>query len=151
MVITNLDGEFTYMGLGPGRYQVEWLIKGRVVAQSAPVELSVVMMQVSNVTLALPEAKAFIDGLGIGEKARVNVELRDGTKVSGYVRRTNEESFTVTDSDGFGFRSTTIAYGDVLKVSKGRSELTKFLIFTGVMIGGSMAGLTIALVAAGGP
>lgn len=144
VAITNTKGEFTYTRLRPGRYRVEWRLVGRVAARSSEINLSESMMHVGNVTFTLPQAKAFIDDLA--EDAPVNVELLDGTKVRGHVRSTDEESFMVTD----GFRTTAIAYDDVLKVRKGRSELTKFLIFVGLTTGISMAALVIAVVAAGG-
>lgn len=145
---TDANGRFAYTRLHRGRYEVEWHIRGQVVAKSEQIELSELRMEIRDVILALPQAKDFIDGLGIGEKARVNVELRDGTKVRGYIRGTDEESFTVTDS--YGFRTTTIAYSDVLKVGKGRSELAKLLIFVGVSMGIGVAAIAIAVAAAGG-
>jgi small nuclear ribonucleoprotein (snRNP)-like protein len=145
---TDGNGRFAYTGLPYGRYEVEWYIRGQVVVESAQMELSELRTEIRDVILALPRAKDFIDRLGVGEKARVNVELRDGTKVRGYIRAADEESFTVTDSNGF--RTRTVAYRDVLKVSKGRSELAKLLIFVGASMGIGVAVIAIAVAAAGG-
>src|SRR5689334_13819153 len=50
--------------------------------------------------------------LGTGRDALVRVELRDKTKLEGYVSEANADSFTVTDSKG---KSTTVSYQDVKK------------------------------------
>lgn len=52
---------------------------------------------------------------GIGKDARVEVELKDRTKIKGYVSQVEPDSFVVTDANGT-FRS--VAYVDVAKVSK---------------------------------
>src|ERR1051325_4115969 len=50
--------------------------------------------------------------LGTGENARVSLELRDKTKLEGYLSETNADTFTVTDREG---KSTTVPYRDVKK------------------------------------
>jgi hypothetical protein len=50
--------------------------------------------------------------LGTGADARVRVELRDKTKVEGYVSEAGADSFTVTDSKG---NATAVPYEDVRK------------------------------------
>jgi hypothetical protein len=149
LTVTREDGAFSYPRLGTGRYQVEWHIQGRAVAKSAEIELSDSMMHASNVILALPQAKRFIDELRVGDKPRVNVQMRDGTKAAGDVREIGEESFTVTDANRF--RTVTIAYDDVLTIRRGRSEWAKLLIFVGTSMGVLMGAMAIALIAAGGP
>jgi len=54
--------------------------------------------------------------LGVGEKARVEVKLRDNSKLKGYIGEAKADSFTVVDSEN-GYRQT-IAYADVDKVKK---------------------------------
>jgi hypothetical protein len=151
VVMTNADGEFEYTGLGPGRYQVEWRIEGRVVATSEPVELSAARA-VAHVTIALPNVppnmKVLIDNLGVGAKVRVTIDRRNGTKVKGYISATDDESVTLTDPNTF--RAATIAYNDIVTVKKERSELVKLLIFVGVSTGVLLAGTVITIVAAGG-
>lgn len=82
------------------------------------------------------KARVSIAKLGTGKDARVEVRLRDNTKVKGYVSRAEEDSFTVTDSrTGV---SRTVAYNDVTKVSKqgnGFSTMTKVLIGAAVVVG----------------
>ena len=133
VAVTDAEGHFEYRGLAPGRYEAELRLGDRVVATSGPIELSAGAMQVSALTLALPNVKVFLESLGVGTKARVSLELRDGTRVNGYIREIDEASFTVADSNAL--RTTTIAYDDVRQAKKGRSELKKFLIFTGAVFG----------------
>jgi hypothetical protein len=78
--------------------------------------------------------------MGTGERARVEVKLRDETKVKGYVSAAGADSFTVTNA-GTG-ESTVVAYNDVAQVKRqggGLSTMTKMLIggaaVAGVVIG----------------
>jgi redox-regulated HSP33 family molecular chaperone len=80
------------------------------------------------------EARVSVMKLGVGERARVEVKLRDDTKLKGYVSAAGADSFTVTD--GKTGASTVVAYGDVAQVKKqgnGLSTMTK------VLIGGAVA------------
>ena len=51
---------------------------------------------------------------GTGEKAKVKIELRDGSEVKGYIAELNTDDFVIADSQT-GAR-TTIAYSEVKKV-----------------------------------
>ncbi len=63
------------------------------------------------------QARAKVREIGTGQKARVEVRLRDQTKVKGYVSAADaEDSFTVTDSKTGAAR--TFAYTDVERVQK---------------------------------
>ncbi|HEX8919851.1 MAG TPA: hypothetical protein VF766_00140, partial [Pyrinomonadaceae bacterium] len=44
------------------------------------------------------KARTIVAKLGIGKEARVEVKLRDNTKLKGYISLAEEESFTITDS-----------------------------------------------------
>lgn len=79
------------------------------------------------------EVRAKVARLGVGEKARVEVRLRDGTKLEGYVSRAGEQSFDLTE-EGTGVR-VEVDYADVTQVrkrSRGLSGATKALIWGGV-------------------
>ena len=58
--------------------------------------------------------KAEVARLGVGPAARVEVRLRDKTKLKGYVSAAGEESFTVTDAKTGA--ATVVAYPQVAKV-----------------------------------
>ena len=69
--------------------------------------------------------------LGTGEDARVRGELRDKTKLEGYISELGGESFVVTDKAGV---ATTVAYPQVGKV-KGHNMATGDKIVIGIGIG----------------
>ena len=63
------------------------------------------------------QARAKVRQIGTGSKARVEVKLRDKTKLKGYVSAADsQDSFTVTDPKTGA--SHTVAYSDVEKVNK---------------------------------
>lgn len=62
------------------------------------------------------KARAAVQKLGVGEKARVEVRLRDNTKLKGYVSASGEDSFTVTDAKTGA--ATTVAYAEAAQVKK---------------------------------
>jgi hypothetical protein len=53
-----------------------------------------------------------LDKLGTGTDARVRLELRDKTKLEGYISEAGADSFVVTDNAG---KTTTVAYPQVRK------------------------------------
>jgi hypothetical protein len=57
------------------------------------------------------KAKSEIQRRGVGEHAKVRVVLRNGSEIRGWVSRTEDESFEVTDHKTG--RITAIAYNDV--------------------------------------
>jgi hypothetical protein len=82
------------------------------------------------------EARASVAKLGTGKDARVEVKLRDNTKLKGYISDVKEDSFTVVDSKTGLARS--LSYADVMQVSKrgnGLSTFTKVAIGAGVAAG----------------
>jgi hypothetical protein len=89
------------------------------------------------------QARVSVLKLGTGERARVEVKLRDETKLKGYVSAAGADSFTVTDTKTGA--STVVAYGDVAQVKKqgnGLSTMTKALI-GGAVAGGLIVGWQI--------
>ena len=78
------------------------------------------------------KTKAGILKLGIGRDARVSIRLRDKTKLAGYVSRTEENLFVVTDLKSG--ESTPVTYADVAQV-KGNNLSTGAKIAIGVGIG----------------
>ncbi|HEX6184138.1 MAG TPA: hypothetical protein VFZ44_09700 [Pyrinomonadaceae bacterium] len=68
--------------------------------------------------------------LGTGKSALVRVELRDKTKLEGYVSEVGAESFVVTNKAGV---ATTVAYPQVVKArGNNLSTGTKIAIGVGV-------------------
>ena len=81
------------------------------------------------------KARISVAGMGVGKEAKVEVKLRDNTKLKGYVSGVEEDSFTVTDKTG---TPRSVAYTDVAKVSKqgnGWSTRTKAIVGAAVAAG----------------
>jgi hypothetical protein len=72
--------------------------------------------------------------LGTGKGALVRLELRDKTKLEGYISEAGAESFVVTDSAG---KATTVAYPQVKK-AQGNNLSTGAKIAIGVGIGAAV-------------
>ena len=77
--------------------------------------------------------------LGTGRDARVRLELRDKTKLEGYISEAGAESFVVTDSAGM---ATTVAYPQVSK-AQGHNLSTGAKIAIGIGIGAAIVLLII--------
>lgn len=65
---------------------------------------------------AAEKARATVGKIGLGREARVEVKLRDQTKIKGYVSAAEQDFFTVTDSKTG--TSQTVRYAEVAKVKK---------------------------------
>jgi len=87
------------------------------------------------------QAKIEVSKLGLGEKARATITLKNGTKVKGYVSRADENDFVIRDRKTG--TPTTINYADVAKVQKNRGHSTARNIAIGVGIG---AGALLAII-----
>ncbi|MBA3354531.1 MAG: hypothetical protein H0U18_01040 [Pyrinomonadaceae bacterium] len=76
--------------------------------------------------------------LGVGEKARVEVKLRDNSKLKGYIGEAREDSFTVVDSKNGS--NQRVAYGDAQKVKKAGSGFSpRSWIILGAAVAGAVA------------
>lgn len=88
--------------------------------------------------VTVEKVKRSVEKLGVGEKARTTVKLKDGTTHKGYVYQANEDTFVVVD--GKTGQKTTIAYADVRAI-KGHNMSTGAKIGLGIGI----AAATIAI------
>lgn len=86
------------------------------------------------------QARAKVRKIGVGQKARVEVKMRDNTKLKGYVSAAGEDSFTVTDRKTGA--TSNVSYADVAQVKKQGSGLSPL---TWAIIGG--AAVTTLIVA----
>ena len=78
------------------------------------------------------KVKAQVAKRGVGEKARIKVELRDKKEVKGYVSQAGDDAFVVADAKTGA--STTVSYRDVAEV-KGKGLPLAAKIGIGVGIG----------------
>ena len=84
---------------------------------------------------AIEKIKAKIAKLGVGEKARAQITLRNGQKIKGFVSGAGQNDFVFTEG-GAGQTTKTIAYSDVDKVQKpGLSSGTKIGIAAAIGVG----------------
>lgn len=84
---------------------------------------------------ASEKVKADVAKRGTGPKAKVNVKLKDKTKLKGYINQRGSDSFTLADSETGQMR--TLSYAEVSEVKKsgGLSLLTKIGIGVGIFVG----------------
>jgi hypothetical protein len=84
------------------------------------------------------QVRAQVARLGVGEKARVEVKLRDNTQLKGYVSTAGADSFTVADAKTGAQK--TVTYADVAQVKKPAGGLSPL---TWGIIGGAAAAALI--------
>ena len=83
---------------------------------------------------ALEKIKAKIAKLGVGEKARAQIKLRNGQKIKGYVSSATPNDFAFTERKSG--TTTTVAYADVVEVKKpGLSTGAKIGIAAAIGVG----------------
>ena len=68
---------------------------------------------VNDAALRAEQAKIKVAKIGTGQTARVEVKMRDNTKLKGYISEAGSDSFTLTDRKTGA--SQTVAYTDVIK------------------------------------
>ena len=74
--------------------------------------------------------------LGVGQDTRVEVKLRDKSRLAGYIREVHEESFVVTNLETGETRA--VAYAEVAQM-KGQNLTTGQKIAIGIGIGVAIA------------
>lgn len=92
------------------------------------------------------KARAGVARAGVGPKARVEVRLRDNTKLKGYVSEAGADSFTVTDAKTGAARA--VPYGEVAQFKRGGGGLSPKT--QAIIWGGVAAGVAITLYAVRG-
>ena len=92
-----------------------------------------------NDTRRAEKVRAQVAKLGTGADARVKVELRDKTKLQGYVSEAGAETFAVTDDAG---RTTNVEYSQVKK-AQGNNLSTGTKVVIGVGIGAAVTLLVL--------
>ena len=94
------------------------------------------------------QIKAKVAKLGVGEKAKATIKLKDGTKTKGYIARGGDEDFVIRDHKTDA--PTTIRYADVERVDSNRGHSTAKWLGIGIGVGGGIfAALLLAALASG--
>jgi hypothetical protein len=83
--------------------------------------------------MTLEQVKVKIAKLGVGDKAKATVKLKDGAKTKGYIAQAGDDDFVIRDRKTNA--PTTIRYVDVAKVEANRGHSTARNIAIGIGIG----------------
>lgn len=102
----------------------------------------VIAAQVNNDAQAIEKVRAKVAKIGTGDKARVTVKRKDGTKIKGNITQAGADDFTVRDKKTND--TTTISYRDVAKVEDNRGQSDSKNIFTAIALG---VGAFVAVIA----
>jgi hypothetical protein len=91
------------------------------------------------------QVKIKIAKLGIAEKAKATITMKDGTKTKGYVSRAGDDDFVMRDRKTDA--ATTIRYADVLKAesNRGHSTARNIAIGVGIGVGAFLAAIAIII------
>lgn len=86
------------------------------------------------------KARQTVAKIGTGSKAKVDVKLRDSTKLKGYIGSADEDSFSLVDEKSGASRDILFLSVDQIKkrggLSKGAWIAIGALIATGAVLGG---------------
>jgi hypothetical protein len=91
------------------------------------------------------QVKIKVAKLGVGEKAKATIFLKDGSKTKGYIAQAGNDDFVLRDRKTDTPR--TIRYDDVVKVesNKGHSTARNIAIGVGIGVGAFLAAIAIIL------
>jgi len=105
------------------------------------ISMPVAAQQSNTQPTPLEKVKAKVAKLGVGEKAKATVILKDGTKKKGYVGQAGSDDFVLRDRKTDA--PTTISYADVAKVESNKGHSTARNLAIGIGIG---AGALLAII-----
>jgi len=113
----------------------------------APAVAVAAKTQAENEAQLLERVKVKVARLGVGEKARVTVRLKDGTKLKGYISQAKDAEFVVRDRKTDA--PSVILYRDVTRVDSNRGHSTARNVALGTAIGvGSVLTVLAVLISA---
>lgn len=83
--------------------------------------------------MTVEQVKIKIAKLGVGDRAKATVKLKDGAKTKGYIAQAGDDDFVIRDRKTNA--PTTIRYADVARVEANRGHSTARNIAIGIGIG----------------
>ncbi|HEV2881443.1 MAG TPA: hypothetical protein VGX24_09225 [Pyrinomonadaceae bacterium] len=89
--------------------------------------------QGENEAQLLEQVKVKVARLGVGEKARVTVKFKDGTKLKGYISQAKDSEFVVRDRKTDA--PSVVLYRDVARIDSNRGHSTARNVAIGTVIG----------------
>jgi hypothetical protein len=113
---------------------------------AAPLAAAAVKPQGNADAQTVEKIRLKVAKIGIGDKAKITVRIKDGRKIKGFITQAGANDFTVRDRQTGD--PTLIVYSDVNKVedNRGHSSLRNILIGVGVGAGALLAVLAIIFV-----
>jgi hypothetical protein len=90
---------------------------------------------------SIEQIKMKLERIGVGEKARATVHLKNGTKLKGYIFQMGASDFVLKDKKTNA--STQILYGDVARVERDKGHSRAKWTTIGVAIG---VGVVLAII-----
>jgi hypothetical protein len=94
---------------------------------------------------AVEKVRLKVAKIGTGDKARVTVKKKDGTRIKGTISQASTDDFTVRDKKSGD--AATILYSDVARLddNRGDSALRTVLIAVGISAGIFIVGIGILI------
>jgi hypothetical protein len=108
----------------------------------ATMPLSVAAQPSSSQPMTVENIKSKVAKLGVGDKAKATVFLKNGTKLKGYIAQAGDSDFVLRDRKTDA--PSTISYDDVARIDSNKGHSTARNIAIGVGIG---AGALLAIIA----
>jgi hypothetical protein len=112
----------------------------------ASMSLPVAAKQGGNAQTSLEQVKIKIAKLGVGEKAKATIYLKDGGKKKGYIAQAGDDEFILRDRKTDA--AATIRYEDVAKVDNNRGHSTARNLGIGIAVGVGAAIAAVFLIVA---
>jgi hypothetical protein len=112
----------------------------------ASMSLPVAGKQGGNAQTSLEQVKIKIAKLGVGEKAKATIYLKDGGKKKGYIAQAGDDEFILRDRKTDA--AATIRYEDVAKVDNNRGHSTARNLGIGIAVGVGAAIAAVFLIVA---
>jgi hypothetical protein len=112
----------------------------------ATLSIPVAAQQSSSQGQPVEKVKAKVAKIGVGEKAKATVHLKDGTKKKGYIGQAGTDDFVLRDRKTDA--PTTFRYNEVTKVDSNKGHSTARNLALGIGIGaGAFLGILLLAIA----
>ncbi len=112
----------------------------------ATLSIPTAAQQSSSQGASVDKVKAKVEKIGVGEKAKATVHLKDGTKKKGYIGQANTDDFVLRDRKTD--EPTTFRYNEVTKVDSNKGHSTARNLAIGIGIGaGAFFGILMLAIA----
>lgn len=122
-----------------------YLIAGALMLASTT--LPAAAKQGGNAQTSLEQVKIKIAKLGVGEKAKATIYLKDGGKKKGYIAQAGDDDFILRDRKTDA--PATIRYDNVAKVDSNRGHSTARNLGIGIAVGVGAVLTVLAVLIAG--